>query len=95
MKLVLITYTGDLKEFQNCFHCKPEIKIKAKNETEALKFFFERKTPFMSEETKKDWKKNMNIAKISWLNPATWFIDEVKPFKIKKFRRLTFNNKFI
>lgn len=90
MKTFLITYTGNPQEFKRCFRCEPKLKIKAKNEKEALELFFKRTTPFMSEETKKGWVKNINITKINGLNPTTWFITEAKPFKIKKIRRLTF-----
>ena len=90
MKLFLITYTGNPQEFKRCFQCEPKVKIKAGNEKEALEFFFKRTTPFMSKETKKGWIENIDIAKINRLNPIIWLIAEVKPFKIKKIRRLTF-----
>lgn len=90
MRLFLITYTGNPKEFKRCFRCEPRIKIKAKNEEEALKSFFKRTVPLMSEETKKGWVENINVEKKNKLNPKIWFIAEVKPFKFKKIRRLTF-----
>ena len=93
MKLFLITYTENQTEFKRCFRCEPKVKIKAKNEKEALNSFFKRTTPFMSEETKKGWIESINITKINRLNPTTWFIDEVRPVKFKKIRMLTFKQK--
>ncbi len=81
MKLFLIKYNGDVKNFSKCFRCHFEITIQALSEEDAIDKFFEKQVPLMDMEMRDMWIKNMRVRQASRLNPTLWLIPEIKPVK--------------